>query len=313
MDRNASKQSPQRKRSPQPFAENVLPEGLTCMSCDYDLRGLNAAGNCPECGIPVAMTASPYAALIADPVWLGRMLASIRIFKNGAAIVLGVVAFSSLLRRITAVELAPMYYLRLLGIFACLALWARMVWAITAAHHALDVDRSGWVARRIVRGVLIVICLASAVIGVFFAAGAPRWWIGATALLASPIGAIGLLGAWAWSRRTQQVAELAGEKLARTQARAYLWIYASSWTAMVVFAGLGLLGATSCFTVAVAAAIVVLFFGFLLVLAPLNMKLELEPFRVGEDLLLVPNPLPKQLAGSSSRPCPRVASGTEEA
>lgn len=45
-----------------------------CISCGYDLRGLNPAGVCPECGRPVADTLDGNRLWRADPAWLKRVL-----------------------------------------------------------------------------------------------------------------------------------------------------------------------------------------------------------------------------------------------
>ncbi|MBI1190941.1 MAG: hypothetical protein GC200_09710 [Tepidisphaera sp.] len=64
-----------------PLAAAVIPPAvvaaraiLPCIGCGYDLRGLNPAGVCPECGRPVADTLDGNRLWRADPAWLKRVL-----------------------------------------------------------------------------------------------------------------------------------------------------------------------------------------------------------------------------------------------
>jgi hypothetical protein len=49
---------------------------LACAICGYNLKGLPAAGNCPECGQPVARTYQ-FDLVKADPRWLGRQATTV--------------------------------------------------------------------------------------------------------------------------------------------------------------------------------------------------------------------------------------------
>ena len=46
-----------------------------CLRCGYDLRGLDPASHCPECGLSVSFTLNPPAALCAAPPEWVRTLA----------------------------------------------------------------------------------------------------------------------------------------------------------------------------------------------------------------------------------------------
>lgn len=46
---------------------------IPCVKCNYSLRGLGAASNCPECGEPVATSTGLPRLMFADPKWLRRV------------------------------------------------------------------------------------------------------------------------------------------------------------------------------------------------------------------------------------------------
>jgi len=54
----------------------VIETDLLCAICGYNLKGLSAAGNCPECGQPVARTYQ-FDLVKADPTWLRRQAGTV--------------------------------------------------------------------------------------------------------------------------------------------------------------------------------------------------------------------------------------------
>jgi hypothetical protein len=57
-----------------PAPREEVPFDLTCALCGYNLRGLRAIGDCPECGAPVERSLLPNLISNADPRWLRRIL-----------------------------------------------------------------------------------------------------------------------------------------------------------------------------------------------------------------------------------------------
>ena len=53
---------------------SVIDRTVPCVGCGYNLRGVDAAGTCPECGRPAADSLSPNRLALADPAWLGRVV-----------------------------------------------------------------------------------------------------------------------------------------------------------------------------------------------------------------------------------------------
>ena len=54
-------------------ASESVTADLACVGCGYNLRGLRRAGDCPECGKPVAETIKARAGLFGDAAWIRRM------------------------------------------------------------------------------------------------------------------------------------------------------------------------------------------------------------------------------------------------
>jgi hypothetical protein len=62
-----------------PVPETLSPAidtDLPCSRCDYNLKGLTADANCPECGQPIASTLR-FGLIHSDPAWLRRQAAAV--------------------------------------------------------------------------------------------------------------------------------------------------------------------------------------------------------------------------------------------
>ncbi|MCL4221726.1 MAG: hypothetical protein KJZ65_10210 [Phycisphaerales bacterium] len=51
----------------------VVPTGVVCRACEYELGGLLTDGYCPECGLPIQASMRGDALVLAEPAWLGRL------------------------------------------------------------------------------------------------------------------------------------------------------------------------------------------------------------------------------------------------
>jgi hypothetical protein len=54
-------------------AQGTVAGDLACRRCGYNLRGLNHAGRCPECGTPVGLSCHGDLLRFADPAWLAKL------------------------------------------------------------------------------------------------------------------------------------------------------------------------------------------------------------------------------------------------
>jgi len=81
-----------------PFAQPEGPAPLEhdtpCIHCGYNLRGLEAAGRCPECGSGITDSTRGDLLKYADPKWLERLRfgTSLKLWNIGIMIVLGLAA-----------------------------------------------------------------------------------------------------------------------------------------------------------------------------------------------------------------------------
>ncbi len=50
-----------------------IAEDLTCVHCEYNLRGLGKRGRCPECGTPAALSLVGDALVLSPPYWLATV------------------------------------------------------------------------------------------------------------------------------------------------------------------------------------------------------------------------------------------------
>ena len=82
----------------------VIAGDLRCASCGYNLRTLAVAGRCPECGQPVAMS------LTSQPFRFGNPSTPKRV-RNGLAVFIVGVLFSTILTLVYVAELRLMYVL----------------------------------------------------------------------------------------------------------------------------------------------------------------------------------------------------------
>lgn len=60
-------------------SQATIADDMPCVICGYNLRGLTAAGRCPECGSPVARSIHGDLLRYADGDWLAKLLLGIRL------------------------------------------------------------------------------------------------------------------------------------------------------------------------------------------------------------------------------------------
>lgn len=295
MERDVFKQDAVIGAPPQLPRDDPLASELLCVSCGYDLRGLDVDGSCPECGRPIASSINPPGALAADRRWMTRATGSIRILARGGAIglgcapVLGLVALLFEKTHLFGHAAGPS------ALLAILLLWSNVLWAMTARHEIIDGNATELEPRRIARLAFVLSCAGIA--GAVFAryTGLGGGWVGVTLMVASPVGLTGLLGAWAWSARLRRIALMARDGFSVRRTRMYWRVYWISWISSVGLSGAGIIssagivgpaGVLIAGLVAMPAALVAALW---LMLCPLSMSLNGSE-DVPETIQTSPNP-----------------------
>jgi hypothetical protein len=63
---------------------SIVTLDTTCRRCGYNLRGLDEAGRCPECGTPIGLSTQGDLLRYADPLWLVRLRDGLWLMTAGA-------------------------------------------------------------------------------------------------------------------------------------------------------------------------------------------------------------------------------------
>lgn len=65
----------------EPDSVGVVPKGITCITCEYELGGLATDGVCPECAAPIERSMRGDWLRNADPRWLKRACLGVRMMR----------------------------------------------------------------------------------------------------------------------------------------------------------------------------------------------------------------------------------------
>jgi hypothetical protein len=194
-----------------------------CPACGYNLRGLSAQGQCPECGGPVWYALCDHPAQFADPRWLRSLAWGTRCLWAG---------FLVLLVAILALAFSAAYMYRPSGgavrsvLLLAEALLALGLWLITASNSA-QVAEPTLSARRVARSALVA-CTALTLLLILMPASRPlSYWTPRhffshaviPLLLAS--GALAIVLVWSFSRHTERLSRDLGHRFAQRKARFY--------------------------------------------------------------------------------------------
>jgi hypothetical protein len=74
-------------------ASGTIVADVSCHRCAYNLRGLQQAGRCPECGSPIELSISGDLLSFAEPDWVARLSAGAWFTFGGVALVTALGAF----------------------------------------------------------------------------------------------------------------------------------------------------------------------------------------------------------------------------
>ncbi|MBN1341987.1 MAG: hypothetical protein JXQ73_04865 [Phycisphaerae bacterium] len=132
-----------------PCTSGVIERNVSCVFCDYNLRGLPADGRCPECGRQIADSTKSDLLSLAHPRWVKRIRIGAAFMLVGLvlmALLWGVTAFGYLLRFMS--NFPPAFYGAISGPFRYLGVgvFALGVWLLATPDPREVLDRRvGWV------------------------------------------------------------------------------------------------------------------------------------------------------------------------
>lgn len=135
-----------------PSAAASIDTDLTCHRCGYNLRGLRAAGHCPECDAEVGRSATPELLRYSDVEWMRRTARGAHLL---AILVIARIAVGNTILTVLQTEVVAALIAVVLA-----ALWAMAVWECTRrdpGHRpAPDVERARLGARVLLIGTSVL-------------------------------------------------------------------------------------------------------------------------------------------------------------
>ena len=136
-----------------PIAQDVSPLAIDvpCSRCSYNLRGLTADMNCPECGTPVSRSSMGNWLRFADPDWVGKLRKgmSLKLYNILAGLLMGIVVVIA-----TFAFGNPQIAAILVAIFGGL-LGAWSVFLITTPEPAVGAAEDSVTLRKILRSAVL--------------------------------------------------------------------------------------------------------------------------------------------------------------
>jgi hypothetical protein len=229
-------------QAPQPApgivdATGMVMSGVPCRRCSYDLRGLNVAARCPECGAPVGVAVHGPLLRYSDPEWVAGL-------ARGTAFVFWGILLGFLVSFTAGVFLRNYFGPRVSAIVGAMGglVYLYGVWLMTEPDPSgIGEDQYGR-ARRIIRFTTIV-----GIVQNVLAVAEPdvqhsRALTIAFGVASLAAGLIGVAGQFAELRYLQLLARrISDEKLSR-RARFLFWAFGGSLAVVMVLgsaAGIG--------------------------------------------------------------------------
>lgn len=196
--------------APPPVAPpaGMLDQDWACVHCGYNLRGLDVAGNCPECFAPIASSISGNNLRFADRDWLKKLKLGtvVKLWNMVLGLLIGL-ATGIIVRFISGVVVVVIV-LHLAS--SVLGLWATFL--ITTQEPSTSLTEDPLTLRKVVRT-----CAVFAFIGGVAGQTSQHWLVQLLALLLGAAGIVVLIGELVYLRRfALRVPNLALAKSTRT-------------------------------------------------------------------------------------------------
>lgn len=140
-------------------ATTVIETDLPCRRCGYNLRSLRAAGDCPECALPVELSTRSDRLCDANPRWLGQLSVGLRIIA--VCMALGEVVYW-----LDVYALPIPYQWFRYARFAGMPIYAYGLWQLTRPAPGAVGESAGMSARKSLRvlfGIVVVARVARSI------------------------------------------------------------------------------------------------------------------------------------------------------
>jgi hypothetical protein len=208
----------------------TLLQDVKCRRCGYNLRGLNHAGRCPECGTPAGLSCHGDLLRFADPAWVEKLARGARLIVWGVLISIIVSIAGVLLVTVSGMSaLAPVVAIlgSIVGLYGA--------WLLTEPDPS-GIGEDRYVTdRKIVRFALAV-GLASQVLqfGQRASVAIPSLFV-LVAALAGLAGLVGIVGEFAKLTYLRKLALRIPEPELARRAGGLRWAMAITLGVMIVF------------------------------------------------------------------------------
>lgn len=262
--------------------DRCIEQPTPCVDCGYDQLGLPLSGRCPECGGPTVLALHREQLRFADPAWLRKLRLGVA-FIAASFLIPAIAGLALALPVLVGSSVLVAVYMTAAGVATLLA-GVGGLWLISSPHPSLIEPPRVFTWRRAIRvAVLVGLAGTAAVLGVHAVLPDGRA-VATLTILATPIGAPGVIALWGLTRWTETLARRlqASDTLAR--GRVYRVATMLLWFGGVLFVMLGTVIGAGARPLAASGVILLLpltIFAALALLLPVHLLRDLS--RVARD------------------------------
>lgn len=265
-----------------PAAEpvGVIEGDLNCRKCGYNLRGLDAAGRCPECGTAVGYSVRGDLLRFSDPDWLATLRRGIVLILI-AIVILVIVAIGNAM--LQSQRVAGAAVLAAIATVIAQAVWCAGLWFLTSSDPSGLGEQDYGGMRRFTRIAMLLGLGRTLVVGILQFAELPTAVAVGIGIVSGVIGLIGLAGVCAQLVYLSRLAERLPDAALAGRAKSLAWWIGISYGVVLADGALmlafGLTGGRTHAPGAMAAGCTAAIAGLILLVAGIGYLLLLDRFR----------------------------------